>query len=122
MSNDYSRRSNTDGYQVRIQSRINLAEDLLRAVRATSIGIDDLTERDRKVTEWLTGNRETVRLIYTDGRIIEGLPTTTHLDLGEISHQDILEELDAIVSGQINALRNLLEETRAWDGKAKVPA
>ncbi|MDQ5845331.1 MAG: hypothetical protein M3539_08550 [Acidobacteriota bacterium] len=94
----------------------------MRAIRATSNGIDDLTERDRKVTGWLTENSEKVRLIYTDGSITEALPTRTDIDLGEISHQDILEQLDAIVSGQIKALQALIEETRAWDGKEKVPA
>jgi hypothetical protein len=122
MPNDYSRRSNTDGYQTRIQRRINLGEDLLRAFRAVADGIDDLTERDRKVDEWLTGNRETARLIYTDASIAGGLPTTTGLDLGELSHQDILEQLNAIVSGQIRALQELTEETRAWDGMERVPA
>jgi hypothetical protein len=122
MPNEYSRRQNTDGYQSQIQRRINLGEDLLHAVRAIAKGFDDLTERDRNVAEWLAENRETARRIYSDGSVSERLPTATGIDLEEVSHQDILEQLDTIVSGQIKALRDLIQETRVWDGKEKVAA
>jgi hypothetical protein len=122
MANDYSRRSNTDGYQTRIQRRINLGEDLLQIFQAVIEGIEDLTEREKKVAEWLTANREAARLIYSDGSIIEELPTTTGIDLAELSHQDIHEQLVAIVSEQIKKLGELVQETRAWDGMERVPA
>jgi len=118
MANDYSRKQNTDGYQTRIQRRINLGEDLLRGVRSVSNGIDDLTARDGRVAEWLAENRATVQRVYANDDIAGGLPTATQIDLQESSHQDILEELERIVTGQIRRLQELIANTRAWDGLA----
>ena len=115
MANDYSRKQNTNGYHIRI---INLGEDLLRRVRVVSKGIDDLTERDGRVAGWLAENRETVQRIYAADDIAGGLPTATQIDLQESSHQDIVEELERIVSGQIRRLQELIANTRAWDGLA----
>lgn len=122
MANDYSRRPNTNGYQTRIQRRINLGEDLLGSLAQPSNGIEDLTERDTNVAKWLSQNREAVHLIYEDRTIAASLPTATNLDLNYLSHQDIIEQLTEIVSKQITALRELVEETRVWDGMARVPA
>lgn len=122
MANNYSRRSNTNGYQTRIQRRINLGLDLFGMLAQPSNGIEDLTERDTDVAKWLTGNREAVHLIYEDRSIAGSLPTATNLDLNELSHQDVIDQLKQIVSEQIATLSHLVEETRAWDGMARVPA
>jgi len=93
-----------------------LGEDLLHTVRTVSNGIDDLTERDGQVVRWLSGNRDTVAGIYADEGVAGALPMATRIDLQESSHQDILEQLEGIVSGQLDGLRELMERTRAWDG------
>ncbi|SRR5712692_6476814 len=122
MANDYSRKQNTDNYQTTIERRTNEGEELLRAVRATIRGFDDLVERNTNTETWLKENRATVGRIYTDGGIAEPFLAVTGIDLGGISHQDIYEQLDAIVSGQITALRELTEKTRAWDEREMAPA
>jgi len=118
MSDNYSRKQNTNGYHIRIKRRINLGEDLLRKVRAVSNGIDDLVERDGRVAGWLTENRHEVQRIYTDESIAGGLPTATGIDLQDSSYQDILEELERIVLGRIRGLQELIKKTRDWDGLA----
>jgi hypothetical protein len=122
MANNYSRRQNTNGYQTRLQRRINLGEDLLGSLAQPLNGIKDLTERDTNVAQWLTENREAVHLIYENRSIARSLPAATNLDLDELSHQDIIDQLREIIPRQIVVLRELVEETRAWDGMARVPA
>src|SRR5689334_12001994 len=101
MVDNYSRRQNTNGYQTRIQRRINLGEDLLGSPGQRSNGIEDLTKRDRDIGKWLTGNREALHLIYEDRSIAESFPTATSLDLNELSHQDTLDQLKGVVLRQI---------------------
>jgi hypothetical protein len=117
MSNNYSRKQNTDNYQTTIERRTNKGEELLRAIRAKIDSFDDLVDRDARVQGWLGDNRAKVTGIYIDARIAEQLRPSTDLALNDISHQDIIEGLESIVLGENKALNRIVDETRAWDGK-----
>src|SRR6267154_4378382 len=117
MSKNYSRKQNTDNYQTTIERCTNKGEELLRAIRAKVDSFDDLVDRDARVQGWLGDNRAKVTGTYIDPGIAEQLRPSTDLALNDISHQDIIEGLELIVLDENKALKRIVDETRAWDGK-----
>ena len=119
MSN-YSRKQNTNNYQVRIERQITKADELLRRLKKPSPSFDDLIATNGDVEQWLAASRDELTHIYDDGDIVEPLGVSTNLDLEEISHQDIKESLEAIVSERVMTLREIVSKTRAFDGRELV--
>jgi hypothetical protein len=113
---NYSRKQNTDNYQVRVERQITKADALLRKLKAPVLGFEDLIALNRDVEQGLAASRDELTHIYDDAEIVEPLGVSTNLDLEEISHQDIKESLERIVSERVAKLRDIVAETRAFDG------
>lgn len=114
---EYSRKQNTNNYHIRIERQLTKGEALLRNVRAKISNHDDLVQRNEEVEEWLSASREELRHIYTAEELVEGLKVTTDLDLNELSHQAIIETMDAIVTDRMASLNEIREQTHIFDGK-----
>lgn len=117
---NYSRKQNTNNYQVRVERQITKADALLRRVEKPSPSFDDWIALNGNVEQWLAASRAELASIYSNREIVEPLEVSTNLDLEEISHQDIKESLEAIVSERMATLREIVSQTRAFDGKALV--
>ena len=116
----YSRKQNTNNYQIRIERQITRADELLRRVKAPTPSFDELIKLNGDAEQWLAASRDELTHIYHDGDIVEPLVVSTNLDLEEISHQDIKESLEAIVSERVATLREIVSQTRAFDAKGLV--
>jgi len=117
MANDYSRKQNTSNYHVRVERQVTKADALLRRLKAPMPSFDDLRALNGEVEQWLAASRDELTHIYEDEEITEPLGVSTNLDLEEISHQDIKESLEAIVSERVATLREIVTQTRAFDGR-----
>lgn len=120
MPNNYSRKQNTDNYQTRVERLVTKANDLLRRVKLPTPSFEDLIALNKDVNNWLAASRDELSHIYTDPGLVAPLGILTGLNLEEISHQDIKESLEAIVSERVATLREIVSETRAFDGKGLV--
>lgn len=80
----------------------------------------DLIALNGDVEQWLTASRNELTHIYDDEDIVEPLSVSTNLDLEEISQLNIKESLEAIVSQRVATLREIVSQTRAFDGKGLV--
>lgn len=120
MPNNYSRKQNTDNYQTRVERLVTKANDLLRRVKLPTTSFEDLIALNKDVNNWLAASRDELSHIYTDPGLVAPLGILTGLNLEEISHQDIKESLEAIVSERVATLREIVSETRAFDGKGLV--
>jgi len=77
---------------------------------------DELIALNEDVNQWLAASRDELSHIYPDAGIVEPLGVSTGLNLEEISHQDIKESLERITSERVTALRDIVQQTRAFDG------
>lgn len=114
---DYSRKQNTDNYQQRIARQQTKGDELLRRIKAKIVSFEDIVERNKEVEQWLVASRDDLSRIYKDGGVAESFKTSTDLILDDLSHQRIVESLDAIVSERMAALDERFQLTRAHDGK-----
>jgi hypothetical protein len=114
---NHSRKQNTDNYQQRVARQQTKGDEVLRRIKAKIVSFEDIVERNKAVEQWLATSRDDLSRIYEDGAVVEPLKISTDLNLDDLSHQRIVESLEAIVSERMAALDEIIQHTRAHDRK-----
>ena len=122
METNYSRKQNTDNYQLRIERQLTKGEEVLRRVREKIDNYEDVVRRSQEVNGWLLASRVELTHIYKNDEVLKPLKASSGFALEEASRQDIIESLEAMVSERIAALEEIARQTRAYDGKEKETA
>jgi hypothetical protein len=115
----YSRRSNTNGWRVRVERLIGEGERLKDKPLELFNSIEDFERHKGEVDEWVKRIAYQMHMIFNDKSLIdEFAPPITGVDLEEMSHYEIFRSLQNEVDVRLRGLRRLIEEVNQSEGRA----
>ena len=111
---DYSRRQNTNNWQIRFARQTNRTDEILRRLNAPVESFNDLIERKNSIEQWLATASEELNSIYGDRSVMEEFNRPiADLILGQLNHAQVLEVLREVIEERLEVLNRIAAETRA---------